>query len=110
MKQVWSDSDPETDAKTPDEIFQTFIDAKNFFEPELKMIDESSQKIEEQVQNNNESEEQNIKNNNMLARKTEREENDQSEIGPQPLIPPKRTYTPSTFSREKESPEEAKSA
>lgn len=85
MKQVWSDSDPETDAKTPDEIFQTFIDAKNFFEPELKMIDESSQKIEEQLQKNNEPEEQNIENNNMLTRKTEREENDQGEIGPQPI-------------------------
>ena len=37
---VWSDSDSETASKTPDELYQTFLDAKNFFEPELKFIED----------------------------------------------------------------------
>lgn len=74
---VWSDSDSETASKTPDELYQTFLDAKNFFEPELKFIEDP---IPPQI----EKEPEPITENVLLNKKTERPENE-IEIGPVPL-------------------------
>lgn len=73
---VWSDSDSETASKTPDELYQTFLDAKNFFEPELKFIEDP---VPPQIEKKPEPE------SILLNKKTERSDDEQIEIGPVPL-------------------------
>lgn len=76
---VWSDSDSETKDKSPEEIYQTFLEAKNFFEPELKFIEEKPEETANDII--------------LLSKKTERPKsednnsniNNNIEIGPVPI-------------------------
>ena len=63
---VWSDSDSETKDKSPEEIYQTFLEAKNFFEPELKFIEDKPEETANDII--------------LLSKKTERPKSEDNNI------------------------------